>query len=288
MRLPISVFLSALWAASYVVGKGPSGLKPGPRRCDRYCAPGVSCPANDGCFIQGRANMSAEAEERCSSTVESVVAAEQTSCAASISAEQTNCISAQQSSCAASISAEQTSCAASISAEQTSCAASISAEQTSCASSISAEQTSCAASISAEQTSCAASISAEQTNCISAQQSSCAASISLAIASDSSSVSSAQQTSCAASIQAAVASAAVGQKCGLVGGGRDPYQTLDGVDFPGCKARCLADFRCLSYSPQVAPTHQTTWGVCLLYEKRAKDLVLNNSSAFPIFDRNCP
>ncbi|KAH7231641.1 uncharacterized protein BKA55DRAFT_544783 [Fusarium redolens] len=85
MRLPISLFLPALWVASYVVGKGPSGLKPLPITCDSCCPPGVSCPANDGCFIQGRANMSAEAGDRCSSTVESVIAAEQTSCAASIS-----------------------------------------------------------------------------------------------------------------------------------------------------------------------------------------------------------
>ncbi|KAH7202910.1 hypothetical protein BKA60DRAFT_656760 [Fusarium oxysporum] len=210
MRLPISLFLPALWATSYVVGKGPSGLEPLPVTCKSRCPPGVSCPANDGCFIQGRANMSAEAGDRCSSTVESVIAAEQTSCAASISAEETNCISAQQSSCATSISAQQTSCSASIS-------------------------------------SAISSVSSALTEC-----------------------------------QAAAASAAVGQTCIVRGWGSLYYQNIGTVDLAGCKARCLADSKCLSYSYRLEGL-----GNCFLYGKAANDLPTLNYAGWVTIDRLC-
>ncbi|KAH7202912.1 hypothetical protein BKA60DRAFT_546010 [Fusarium oxysporum] len=186
MQLPISLFLPALWAASSVVGKGPSGLQPLPDECKSCCAVGVTCPENDGCVIQGRRG----AEGRCSTSIESVIAAEQTSCAASISA----------------------------------------------------------------------SISA-------------------------------QQTSCAASIQAAAASA--GQKCAVMGWGPgDYYQDVNGVNVAGCKAKCLADSRCRSYSANVVlsnfPASGAHWHECYLYGKAAKDMPVSYDPAWAMYDRNCP
>jgi hypothetical protein len=117
---------------------------------------------------------------------------------------------------------------------------------------------------------------------ISAERATCAAQVS------------AQQTSCAASIQAAAAAATArgGQTCAIMKYSATGYQSFPGVDLAGCKARCLTDSRCLSYSANML---RSIYGCgyighyCHLYEKATKDLPASpNYGAISMFDRSCP
>jgi hypothetical protein len=113
MKCPI-FFMIIVTNNRSVAARGPRGLDPLPVSCDSVCPPGVSCPEYDGCFIQGKASMSAEAANLCSSTVASALAADRTNCAASVST--------QKASYEAMISAEQTQCQSRIRDQQTLCA----------------------------------------------------------------------------------------------------------------------------------------------------------------------
>ncbi|KAM5350666.1 hypothetical protein ACJ41O_007171 [Fusarium nematophilum] len=83
--------------------------------------------------------------------------------------------------------------------------------------------------------------------------------------------------------QSKSASSTAGQKCAVAGWGQGYYQRINGVDLAGCKARCLADSKCLSYSDAM----KGPGGNCYLFEKAAKDVPTVSYGNWGMYDRNC-
>ncbi|KAF4948573.1 hypothetical protein FGADI_9568 [Fusarium gaditjirri] len=88
MRISFFLFLTTFYAASDVLARGP-GLVTLPETCN--CPVGARCPVTDGCYLQGKREAAAEAERRCSTSVEAAKAEEQAKCDAKVLQEKTSC-----------------------------------------------------------------------------------------------------------------------------------------------------------------------------------------------------
>ncbi|RBA10494.1 hypothetical protein FPRO05_05083 [Fusarium proliferatum] len=154
MRISFVLFITILYAASDGHARGP-GLVTLPEKCN--CPVGSTCPVTDGCYIQGKKEAAAEADRRCSASVEAARAEEQAKCDAKVWQEKTSCDS--------KLSEAETRCNNKVSEEKSSCDAKISEAKTSCDNRISQAETSCISKISEKENSCNARISEEKSNC---------------------------------------------------------------------------------------------------------------------------
>ncbi|KAF5697966.1 PAn-2 domain-containing protein [Fusarium mundagurra] len=263
MRIPFFLFLTTFYAASGVLARGP-GVVTLPEKCN--CPVGSICPVTDGCYIQGKKEAAAEADRRCSASVEAARAEEQAKCDAKVLQEKTSCDS--------KMSEAETRCNEKVSEEKSRCDAKISEGKTECDNKISQVETSCNAKISEKENSCKAKISEEKSNCDTRVRTAGAENLG-------------ELKVCRGAIELCQTQLDQCQKppsCGVDKWGQGWYDVKINVNLVNCQNICKADPKCLSFSDSKLTTGPQN---CYLYDKETARVPHGTYAGWVQYDKRC-
>jgi hypothetical protein len=249
MRISFSLAFVAFWAASSVMAAKPEPL---PKTCSSVCPPGVTCPEYDGCYLQGRKTMAAEADRRCAASVDAARAEEKAKYEAKIAE--------MEASCNAKVSEEKSSCDAKLADKETSCNTKLAEKDASCNTKLSEKDTACNTRVTERDIACndrvikAATANLPELNVCRAQLAQC-------------------QT--------------VPTKpptCGTDKWGRNWYERKLDTTLVNCQKICNTDPRCLSFSGNKANAGDIN---CYLYDKETAEVPHNTWPNFVQYDKRC-